>query len=132
MTDADLMEENLLAVADNGAGLREAIFARFFSEFPERRALFYSEEAAQPRMMNETLDMLYGLATDEKWVWFQIASLVYNHRNYGDFPSAEYDRFVDLTVEAIAEASGETWTASHGAAWARQAVKLKAMIEKAR
>ena len=81
MTDAELMEQNLLAIADNGTDLRDAIFTRFFRVYPERRALFYSEDAAQPRMMNETLDMLYGLATDETWVWFQIAALVYNHRN---------------------------------------------------
>ncbi len=132
MTDAELMEQNLLAIAENGTNLREAIFVHFFADYPERRALFYSEDAAQPRMMNETLDMLYGLATDEKWVWFQIASLVYNHRNYGDFPQAEYDRFVDLTVEAIGGASGKTWTAPHAEAWSRQACKLKSMIAKAR
>ena len=131
MTDAELMEQNLLTIADNGTDLRDAIFTRFFRVYPERRALFYSEDAAQPRMMNETLDMLYGLATDETWVWFQIAALVYNHRNYGDFPQAEYDRFVDLTVEAIGAASGESWTALHGEAWARQATKLKALIQKA-
>ena len=132
MTDAELMEENLLSIAEQDVHLRDTLFARFFEIYPDRRALFYSEEAAQPRMLNETLDMLYGLASDEKWVWFQIASLVYNHRNYGDFAQAEYDQFVDLTVDAIGAASGDSWTEAHKAAWARQATKLKEMIAKAR
>lgn len=132
MTDAELMEQNLLAIADNGADLREAVFARFFGRFPDRRSLFYSEEAAQPRMTNETLDMLYGLATDEKWVWFQIAALVFNHRNYGDFPQTEYEAFVDMLVTSIGNASGASWSPTHEAAWQRQADKLKDMIRNAR
>ena len=132
MTDADLMEQNLLAIADNGADLRHAVFECFLKAYPERRASFYSEDAAQPRMTNETLDMLYGLATDEKWVWFQIAALVFNHRNYGNFPQAEYDDFVDMLVRVVGAASAESWSLAHEAAWQKQADKLKAMIRKAR
>jgi hypothetical protein len=132
MTDAELMEQNLLAAADSGTDLREAVFAQFFAAYPDRRPLFYSEEAAQPRMTNETLDMLYGLATDEKWVWFQIAALVFNHRNYGDFALGEYEAFVDMLVRAVSMASGDSWSTAHEAAWVRQADKLKAMIQKAR
>ncbi len=132
MTDADLMEQNLLAIAESGVDLRDGVFDRFFRDYPERRALFYHEDAAQPRMTNETLDMLHALSTDEKWVWFQIAALVFNHRNYGDFPQVEYARFVDLLIETIGEASGPSWSAAHADAWTRQAAKLKNMIEKAR
>lgn len=132
MTDADLMEQNLLAIADNGADLRQAVFTRFFSTYPDRQPLFYSEEAAQPRMTNETLEMLYGLATDEKWVWFQIAALVFNHRNYGDFAQTEYEDFVDMLTASVSIASGDSWSLAHEAAWQRQATKLKEMIRKAR
>jgi hemoglobin-like flavoprotein len=127
-TDAALMEASLLAAADTGADIRTGAFDRFFAAFPDRREIFYNYDAATPRMTNETIEMMFGLATDEKWVWYQIAALIFNHRNYGVLPQTEYDAFVDFSVDALGEAAGPAWTPECAKAWRRQAARLKAMI----
>jgi hemoglobin-like flavoprotein len=132
VTDAELMEASLLAVGEAHVDIRADLFDRFFKAFPDRRASFYNEDASTPRMTNETLEMMLGLATDEKWVWYQIASLVFTHRNYGPLPQEEYDVFVDLAVETLGDAAGDSWTTDCAAAWGRQARKLKTMIAEAR
>lgn len=129
--EAALMEASLLAVAESGADIRAPLFDKFFAAFPERRASFYNIEASTPRMTNETLEMMLGLAKDKGWVWYQIAALEHTHRNYGDLPQVEYNGFVDLAVDTLAEAAGEDWTADTDAAWRRQADRLKVMIKKA-
>ena len=134
VSDADLIEHSLLAAAeaDPGDSLWRDIFERFFDEFPDRRSSFYSLEAAGPRMVNETLGMLHGLAQEERWVWYQLSSLVFTHRNYGDLPLAEYDAFIDRTIDALSSLAVAAWTADCSAAWSRQAGRLKAMIREAR
>lgn len=78
--DAALMEASLLAVADVGIDIRHALFERFFDAFPERRASFISVDAASRRMTDETLQMMFGLAGGETWVWPLVAELVFTHR----------------------------------------------------
>ncbi len=130
--DAELMEASLLAAAGADDAITTPLFARFFAAYPERRATFYNIEASTPRMTSETLEMMLGLARDERWVWYQIAALVFTHRNYGDLPQAEYDGFVDLAVDTLAEVAGEGWSDAANAAWRRQAARLKTMIVEAR
>jgi hypothetical protein len=132
MTDAELMEASLLAIAETDADIRAPLFDRFFNAFPERRASFYNVEAASPRMTNETLEMMLGLAKEESWVWYQISALVFTHRNYGPLPQEEYDRFVDLAVDTLSDAAGAAWSDETDDAWRRQAGRLKTMIAEAR
>jgi hypothetical protein len=134
MSDADaaLMEASLVAVADAGIDIRHALFERFFAAYPDRRASFISVDAASRRMTDETLQMMLGLAQGEGWVWPLVAELVFTHRNYGALPIAEYDAFIDMTVEELGLAAGPAWSAECDAAWQRQADALKAMIRKAR
>jgi hemoglobin-like flavoprotein len=82
-------------------------------------------------MTDETLQMLYGLASNEDWVETLIAELVATHRSYGDLQLAEYESFIDLLVAELGEALGTDWTPECAAAWRRQADQLKAMIAKA-
>jgi hemoglobin-like flavoprotein len=131
-TDATHMEASLIAVADRGVEIRHALFDRFFAAFPDRRATFYNLDAASRRMTDETIQMMFGLATDESWVWPLVAELVFTHRSYGPLPLGEYDRFIHMTVDALADAAGDGWSADCDAAWRRQAERLKAMIAKAR
>ena len=131
INDAALMEASLLAAAETGADIRAPLFDKFFTAFPDRRASFYNLEASTPRMTNETLEMMLGLAKGEQWVWYQIAALEFTHRNYGDLPQVEYDSFVDLAVDTLAEAAQQDWTAEMDAAWRRQAERLKIMIKEA-
>jgi hypothetical protein len=130
--DAALMEASLIAVADAGIDIRHPLFERFFAAFPERRASFISVDAASRRMTDETLQMMLGLAQREGWVWPLVAELVFTHRNYGALPIAEYDAFIDMTVEELGLAAGAAWSAPTAAAWQRHADALKAMIRKAR
>ena len=130
--DAAAMEASLIAVADAGIDIRIALFDRFFAAFPERQADFISVDAASRRMTDETLQMMFGLASGEAWVWPLVAELVFTHRSYGALPIAEYDAFIDMTVTELGAAAGDAWTADCAAAWARNADALKAMIRKAR
>lgn len=130
-SDTDLMEASLIAVADAGIDIRHALFERFLAAYPERLAIFYNLEAASRRMTDETLQMMFGLASDETWVWPLVAELVSTHRNYGALAMAEYDAFVGMTVDAMAEAAGAAWSADCDAAWRRQAERLTVMIHDA-
>lgn len=129
MNDAAAMEASLAAVATD---LRLPLFERFFAAFPDRRASFISIDAASRRMTDETLQMMLGLAKDEGWVWPLVAELVFTHRSYGALPIAEYDAFIDMTVEELGAATGPAWSDEAAAAWTRHAGALKAMIRKAR
>ena len=124
------MEASLAAAAD--ADIRLPLFERFFAAFPERRASFISVDAASRRMTDETLAMMLGLAKGEGWVWPLVTELVFTHRSYGALPIAEYDAFVDMTVDELGTAAGVEWTVEAKSAWQRHADALKAMIRKAR
>ena len=130
--DTALMEASLIAVADAGIDIRLPLFERFFAAYPDRRATFISVDAASRRMTDETLQMMFGLAKGEGWVWPLVAELVFTHRNYGALPIAEYDAFIDMTVAELGLAAGPAWSVTVAAAWQRQADALKAMIRQAR
>lgn len=129
--DAALMETTLAAVANAGIDIRHALFERFLSAYPNRHSAFLNLDAASRRMTDETLQILFGLATDEGWVWPLVAELVVTHRNYGALLADEYDAFIDLTIDELGRAAGRTWTGAHAAAWLRQGEILKAMIRRA-
>ncbi len=120
------MEASLLAVGDTD--LRPAIFDRFFATFPHHRPAFLNLEASSGRMVNETLELMLGLAEDAKWVEVTIVNFVDLHRNYGAFPVADYDAFIDLTLACVSNAAGVAWTDEAAAAWTHQAARLKQMI----
>jgi hypothetical protein len=132
MTEVAAMEASLAAVADAGIDIRHALFDRFFAAFPDRRASFMVVDASSRRMTDETLQMMFGLAKGEGWVWPLVAELVFTHRAYGPLPIAEYDAFIDMTVAELGAAAGTAWNAEAAAAWQRHADALKAMIRRAR
>ena len=135
-SDAALMEASLLAVADaveaGAPDIRFPLFDRFFAAFPDRRATFYNLDAASPRMTNETVQMLYGLAAGETWVQGLVNELTFTHRQYGPLPADEYDVWIDLTVDVLRDTAGAMWDAATDAAWRRAAEQLKAMVAEAR
>jgi hemoglobin-like flavoprotein len=130
--DVDLIEASLAASADAGDTLRHVLFERFFAAFPDRRASFYNVDVSSRRMTDETLQMMHGLASGEKWVWPLVAELVFTHRNYGPLPMEEYDVFIDMAINVVGEAAGDRWSTAADAAWHRQAEALKTMIRDAR
>ena len=132
MSDVAAMEASLLAVADASIDIRHSLFDRFFTAFPERRASFLVVDASSRRMTDETLQMMFGLAKGESWVWPLVAELVHTHRTYGPLPIAEYDAFIDMTVVELGIAAGRVWSGDCAAAWQRRADELKAMIRRAR
>lgn len=132
VNDTELMEASLVAVADSGIEIRHALFERFFATYPERRATFYNVDASSRRMTDETLQMMFGLASDESWVWPLVAELVFTHRSYGPLPMDEYDGFIGMTIDELGKAAGAGWTPACDAAWRRQGERLKAMIVEAR
>ncbi len=125
--DLALMEASLLAVGETD--LRPLIFDQFFETFPHHRPAFLNLEASSGRMINETLEMMMGLAEDAKWVEVTIVNFVDLHRNYGAFPAADYDEFIDLTLICLANAAGSGWTGDVDRAWSHHAATLKSMID---
>ena len=131
--DAELMEASLIAGAEAGLELRFALFDKFFTAWPDRRADFLNLDAASRRMTDETLEMMMGLAKEQKqWVWPQVAELAFTHRNFGQLPWVEYESWIALTIETVAEAAGASWNSETEAAWIRQGERLKALIMEAR
>lgn len=128
---AALMETSLAAVAEAGIDFRHVCYARFFEAFPERRAVFLNPDVSSIRMTDETVQMIYGLATGETWVWPLLAELTFTHRNYGFLPPREWDVWVDLVVEELSKAAGAAWTPECAAAWHEQGERLKGLIHKA-
>lgn len=122
------MEITLFAIADSDVDIAPMLFERFLAAFPEQRATFTNLEAAMGRMTNETVEALLGLATGEYWVPVTITNFVDLHRNYGAIPFAHYVAFVDMVVEALAEAAGRGWSSAQEAAWKAQAKRLNLMI----
>lgn len=125
------MEAPLFAIAEADIDITPALFDRFFTAFPEQRAPFINLDAAAGRMTNETIEAMIGLATNEHWVPTTIINFVDLHRNYGDFPASLYATFIDMTVDALADAAGDAWTDESNAAWRAQADRLKAMVAEA-
>jgi hypothetical protein len=131
--DAELMEASLIAGAEAGLELRFALFDKFFTAWPDRRADFLNLDAASRRMTDETLEMMIGLAKEQKqWVWPQVAELAFTHRNFGQLPWVEYESWIALTIETVAEAAGASWNSETEVAWIRQGERLKALIMEAR
>jgi len=126
--DAALIEQSLAALAEAGVEIRYALFERFFAAYPERRASFLNLEVSSIRMTDETLQMMHGLAAGENWVGPLVNELSFTHRNYGVLPDAEYDAFIDMTVEAVLAVAGNV----SALAWRRQAERLKLMVATAR
>jgi hypothetical protein len=125
------MDAPLFAIAEADIDITPALFDRFFATFPEQRAPFLNLEAAAGRMTNETIEAMIGLATNEHWVPTTIINFVDLHRNYGDFPASLYAAFIDMTVDALADAAGVAWTGESNAVWRAQANRLKAMVAEA-
>lgn len=128
MTDAEAITASLATLAEREVVIRHALFDRFFAAFPQRRASFLNLEVSSIRMTDETLQMMHGLASGEQWVGPLVNELSFTHRNYGALPDAEYDAFIDMTVDAVLAVTGD----SSGAAWRRQAEVLKTMVATAR
>ena len=128
---ATLIEQSLLQLAEQGIELRHGLYQRFFAAYPDRRSAFLCPDATSIRMTDETLQMLYGIAAGEDWVWLMIAELVATHRSYGELPLAEYHSFVDMVVLELEQTLGKFWTADIAQAWQASADELKAMITRA-
>ena len=128
---AAILEESLYAVSANDEDITPRFFERFFALHPGQRANFFHPNITCGAMVNEILQSLLGLATQESWVPTSIQSLVIAHRSYGDIPLALYDEALDLLVETLALAAGERWTTQYDAAWRTQCAELKIMIARA-
>lgn len=127
----EAMDESLAALADREIDYPALLFDRFLAAFPGERAKFLNLAAARTRMSDETLQMLYGIASGERWVDTAVADFVDLHRNYGTIDLAVYCGFVDLAVETLAIAAGDAWTDTAASGWERAAGVLKSKILRA-
>lgn len=130
-SDSAQIEATLIAVAQADIDITPALFDRFFAAFPEQRPAFINLAAASGRMTNETIEAMVGLAAGEPWVPVTITNFVDLHRNYGEIPQAQYMAFVDMVVDALADATGTGWNDGQERVWRTQARRLNAMIAEA-
>jgi hypothetical protein len=129
MNDAAfVMEQTLAAIAARDIDVVPLVFDQFFDAYPKERANFYVPEASYGRMINETIEILMGVALNAAWAPVSIARFVDLHRNYGDIPIPQYDDFVDILVRTLAGSAGEGWTPKQDAVWNDAALRLKALI----
>ncbi|MBK7283798.1 MAG: globin [Sphingomonadales bacterium] len=128
---AAILEESLYAVSANGEDITPRFFDRFFALHPDQRANFFHPDSTCGAMVNEILQSLLGLATQESWVPTSIQSLVIAHRSYGNIPLVLYDEALDLLVETLALAAGKRWTTQYDAAWRTTVRSCKEMIARA-
>jgi hemoglobin-like flavoprotein len=122
------MEASLIAAAESDIDIRQIVFERFFAAFPETRPSFYNLEAASGRMINETLEAMIGLADKAPWVTTTVVNFIDLHRNYAEIPFEQYADFVDMSIDALAIAAGDTWSAAAQQAWELAAERLKTLI----
>jgi hemoglobin-like flavoprotein len=123
-------DHSLMAASLESAGdILPQLFQRFFEMFPAQRAIFYNPGTSCPRMMTETLEALIGIAEDAPWVPTMITGIVDLHRNYGVISMEDYQRYLTLFVDTLAESVGPAWTGAADAAWRRQADALCVLIE---
>ena len=120
------MEASLASIGDHD--LRGPVFERFFADFPQHKPAFLNLETSSGRMINETLEMLLGLAEDAPWVKVTLENFVDLHRNYGAFPARDYAAFIDLLLGHVEQAAGGGWSEEAATAWGAQAVRLKGLI----
>jgi hypothetical protein len=130
--DMHLMQASLSAAGGIDADFRDTLFARFFARYPSRRAAFINLEASAIRMTDESFEMMLGLAQGADWVWPLITELVFTHRSYGRLPWEEYEGWMALAVDFLAERAGTTWRPEAEAAWRRRAQQLLTLIDAAR
>lgn len=130
--DAAVMRLSLAAAGGIDAAFRDELFQRFFARYPARRATFLNLDASAIRMTDESFEMMLGLAQGADWVWPLIAELVFTHRSYGRLPWEEYEGWMALAVDLLAERAGEAWTAAAETAWRRRAQQLLTLIDAAR
>lgn len=131
MRDAQIIEDGLTRLADRGIDIRLPLLEKFLAAFSDRRAAFLNLDAGSRRITDETLQMLYGQACEESWVWPMVAELVATHRHYGALARAEYDQFIDLTVDEVKIGNGAAWTQRDQDVWDRHAKALKDIVARA-
>jgi hemoglobin-like flavoprotein len=128
MTEAFSDLDHMATSLEHAGDILPQLFARFFDLFPAQRAIFYNPDASCPRMMNETLEAMLGIAEDAPWVPTMITSFVDLHRNYGVITADDYRRYLDLVIDTLAESVGPAWTTAADAAWRRQSEALCVLI----
>jgi nitric oxide dioxygenase len=125
-----VLERSLYAVAEAGEDITPVFFKRFFALHPDQEQIFFQPDQTCGVMVNEILDSLLALDSNEGWVSISIQNLVAAHRCYGDFPLSLYQDVLDVFVATLAELAGDRWSAEFDAAWRRVTGELYALIAK--
>ena len=94
------MEASLLAAGDLHRVSARA-FDRFFAAYPDERARFINVAAAQLRMTDEVLMMLYGMASGEGWALTSADHWIDHHRNFGTLTTDLYLCFTDAVLSEL-------------------------------
>ncbi|MEO9601166.1 hypothetical protein [Parasphingorhabdus sp.] len=128
LTDHQLMEASLEALAPRYDGMAAELFDRYIAGHPHYAAAFLNPAAAQERMTRETLEVMLGLAADENWVDHTVTNFIDLHHNYADFTPQDYAIWFALVIETMARRTGADWPEGASAAWQRQADGLVAKV----
>ncbi len=126
-----VLERSLYVVAESGLDLTPIFFRRFFALHPDQEQMFPKSSEACGEMVNEILENLLALASDESWVQLSIDNQVSAHRCYGNFSLPLYRDVLDVFVRTLEDLAGKRWSAEFDAAWRQMTDKFYALIAKA-
>jgi hemoglobin-like flavoprotein len=127
MTDHQLLERSLEALAEVTEDISPPVYERFFGRHPETRALFV-DELGRGRMVMEILQTCLELAEGRSYAPGSIASLASDHTSYGDIPLQLYRDLLDDLLQTMAELVGPCWTPQVARAWRRQTGRIVAVV----
>ena len=134
MMDAALASRHELLLASlEAAAARDIVplfFARFFARWPHAEAMFANPRSSHGTMVNEMLSLLLAQAEGEAWVPMMTRQRVINHYDHGDIPLEQYASSLQILIDTLAEAAGDSWRGEWDAAWRAQAAQLCALIGK--
>jgi hemoglobin-like flavoprotein len=127
MTDHQLLEHSLEALAEVTEDIAPPVYERFFARRPETRALFV-DELGRGRMIMEILQTCLELAEGRSYAPGSIGCLASDHTSYGDIPLQLYRDLLDDLLQTMAELLGPGWTPQIERAWRRQTGRIVALV----
>lgn len=128
MTDSDMIDASLEAVAQSGVDIVPAYFERFYSTFPEQLEAFNRPNATQGAMVNEMISFIAASASEEAWVDAAVDDTAARHSSYGEISPDQFKRAIDILIEVLANAGGAAWRPEHTDVWLVHAKRIEARL----
>ncbi len=124
------MEATLEAIGNAGIDPVPTYFEKFFARFPDQDPLFHHRETSQGMMFNEMIELLLSLAADKNWVPVLVCAHVQTHEDHGDLGKSQYRGALEILLEVLEDAAGNSWDKRQDAAWREMTDRLVGLFAK--